>query len=196
MRKSEYKPGIFTKINPKFLTHFLVRIVFVQTLTMWSGEERLVHLTVAAVTGKEIDKTSVLYKSLVEAIDAHRDPGQRFEVVSFELFSFSLTAYVLVDQPRYIRAEVLAQVSDSLQQAFAFEQREFGQPVTSAEVIAVIQQASQGVLAVRLDPLKNDETEETGTISLAPIASKPDEKTGLLRINDSPDGIKLEDWNA
>jgi len=171
-----------------------------KAVAMWSGEERLVHLTVAAGTGKEIDKTSDLYKSLVKAIDTYRDPGQRFEVVSFEIFPFSLTAHVLVDQPRYIRAKVLAQVIDSLLQAFAFEQREFGQPVTAAEVIAVIQQASQGVLAVRLDEkpplwsLKNDKTGETGTILLAPIASKPDEKTGLLRIN--PDGIKLEEWNA
>jgi hypothetical protein len=64
---------------------------------------------------------------------------------------FHLAARVKVD-PDYETAVVLAAVESALRAQFSFEAREFGQPVASSEVIAVMQSV-RGVTAIDLNKL-------------------------------------------
>ena len=118
---------------------------------LWNGERLLVHLTVAAADGGGVDETSDFYKNLTAGIDAARHPDQPVRVDSYQLLQFNLEAKVGVDRD-YIVEDVLAAVSEALQEAFAFEQRTFGQAVTVSEVLAVMQRV-KGVIAVDLDKL-------------------------------------------
>ncbi|WP_088888990.1 putative baseplate assembly protein [Leptolyngbya ohadii] len=122
-----------------------------QAVALWTGNAQIVHLTIAAVGGDAVLPESSLYQNLLDAIDAARDPVQRVQVDSYQPLRFNLEARLLID-PRYDAKTVIAQVEAALQQAFAFEQRGFGQSVTSAEAIAIVQSIA-GIIAVDLDAL-------------------------------------------
>ena len=126
-----------------------------QATWLWDGEQRIVHLTIAAATSNgadfTVDPTSALFANLTSAIDAARDTVQRLLIASYEPIFFRLKARILID-PSYIAEKVLAAVTAALQQAYAFEQRSFGQPVHKSEVLAIIQ-AVEGVNAAFLDQL-------------------------------------------
>ncbi len=122
-----------------------------QATPIWAGASRRVHITVAAANGDPILPTSALYLNLESAIEQARDPGQPFQLDSYQPLFFNVAVKVLVD-PRYVTQDVLAAVHESLLAAFGFENRGFGQPVTSAEVVAVIQRVP-GVIASDLDQL-------------------------------------------
>ena len=126
-----------------------------QAVALWQGTTRLVHITVAGVDGAEVPTDSELYGNLVSAIDAQRDPVHPVEVASYEPRRFHMEASVLVD-PRLVAADVLARVTEALRDAFAFAERAFGQPVTAAEVMKVMQEV-EGVVAVDLDRLVPDD---------------------------------------
>jgi predicted phage baseplate assembly protein len=122
-----------------------------QAVSLWDGETRLVHLTVAAANGEPLDPNSELSTALIKAVDAARDPAQRVRIDSFQPLFFNVAAKVLVD-PRYSVATVLADVEAALHTAFAFAKRSFGQAVTAAEVVTMIQKVP-GVVATDLDRL-------------------------------------------
>jgi hypothetical protein len=118
---------------------------------MSRGETTLAHLTVAAANGDELPQTAPLLKNLEDAIDAVRDPGLRFELASYARILFDLEATVLIE-PRYDSEKVLAAARSAVLEAFSFARRNFGQPVTAAEVISVIQGVA-GVIATDLNGL-------------------------------------------
>jgi predicted phage baseplate assembly protein len=122
-----------------------------QATSLWAGETRIVHITVATASGGAVDPSSALYENLSNGVDLARDPVQEVRIASFEQVLFKLGARVLVDS-RYVAADVLAAVADALRAAFSFEQRGFGQAVTAAEIIRIIQ-GVQGVIATDLDRL-------------------------------------------
>ena len=65
---------------------------------------------------------------------------------------------------------MLAQIEADLNTAFAFEQRSFGQPVTAAEVVTLIQQVP-GVIATDLNQLYvTGATAQLNQVLSAPIA--------------------------
>lgn len=134
---------------------------------LWNGEQRLVHLTVATASGDPVDPTSELYLNLKAGIAAAQDPVQKVVVASFEPVAFRLAAKVLPDA-RHVAADVLAAVDAALRAAFSFDERAFGQPVTAAEVITVIQNVP-GVIAVDLDRLYRSD-DATGPSQTAPAA--------------------------
>jgi hypothetical protein len=140
-----------------------------QALPLWDGERRLVHITVAAANGDPVDPQSALYRNLVQAIDAARDPAQPVLVGGYVSRSFSLSAKVLV-APRYVVTDVLTAVEAALRAAFAFCQRSFGQAVTAGEVTAVIQDTA-GVVATDLDRLYRDLSGPPGKASRLPAAT-------------------------
>jgi|DewCreStandDraft_2_1066082.scaffolds.fasta_scaffold00296_49 hypothetical protein len=137
-----------------------------QAVALWSGETRLVHVTVAAADGSQVDPQSDLFKNLRSAIEAVKDPVQPVEIAGFIPRSFSLEARLFID-PRYHPEDVLAQVRQALLDAFSFAQRAFGRPVAAAEAITVIQ-AVTGVIAVDLDRLELDPLPRA---QLAPITT-------------------------
>jgi len=73
-------------------------------------------------------------------------------VANYQPLFFDIEAQVLVDQPRYVEADVFAAVTTALQNAFSFEARSFAQPVTASEVTAIIQSVP-GVIASDLTRL-------------------------------------------
>ena len=151
-----------------------------QAAWLWDGERRIVHVTIAAAASNGVDFTvapsSPLFTHLAEAMDAARDTVQPLAIASYEPIFFRLKARVLID-PAYIAEKVLAAVKAALTQAYAFEPRDFGQPVHKSEVVAVIQ-AVEGVTAAFLDELYlRGQTPDLYTPLLASRArcDKPDE---------------------
>jgi hypothetical protein len=122
-----------------------------QAVALQSPVARIVHLTVAGADGSVCDPTAKLFQSLTAAIDQAVDPVQRYVVAAHQPRAFNLAATIAVDA-RYETAAVLAAVRAALTNAFSFEHRTFGQPVSGAEVISAIQ-AVPGVVASDLQRL-------------------------------------------
>jgi predicted phage baseplate assembly protein len=168
---------------------------------LWVGGRDLVHLTVAGATGSEPGNDVV--SNLKTAIQTASDGSQPFVVSPFAQRYFTCQVRVAIN-PRFVVTEVLAAVEERLRTAFSFEARTFGQSVTGAEVITLVQQLA-GVLAVDLESLIA--YEDDGTVSGAPSAPEsgavlarrarwnPDAKTlepaELLLVN--PVGIVLSE---
>jgi predicted phage baseplate assembly protein len=115
------------------------------------GETQLVHVTIAASNGTEIAPTTDLYRNLFDAIDAARDPLTEFRLASFERRLFRVAAELVTDAAHQWEA-VRAGIVSALLGAFSFESREFGAPVSAAEVITTMQGVA-GVVAVDLNEL-------------------------------------------
>ena len=162
-----------------------------QAVSLWSGEYHLVHLTVAGADGKPVDKTSDLYKNLVDAIHSVRDPAQMVQVDPFDSLLFNIKAGLVID-PRYLSQVVFPDAENELKNAFAFSKRAFGQPVTAAEVVTILQ-GVEGVIAVDLDALHlTGTTEALNQILQADIAHVENDvvhHAQLLLVNTL--GIKL-----
>jgi hypothetical protein len=121
-----------------------------QAVDLWSGEHHLVSLTIAGSDGKPIEDDKFL-ENFSDALDAARDPAQQVKVTSFDQLLFDLTTKVAVDR-HYIVDDVFSDIQAALVDAFSFARRGFGQPVTAAEVVTVIQKVP-GVVFVDLDYL-------------------------------------------
>lgn len=164
-----------------------------QATLLWNGERKIVHITVAAADGGFVNETSDLYKNLINGIDAARHPDHHICVDSYKSLRFNLKAKVQVDSD-YIKKDVLIAVSDALRNAFAFETRNFGQPVTPSEVLAVMQKV-KGVVSIDLDDLNGQDPFKKPLFRIpADIAhwdknTREIEAAELLTIN--PDGIVL-----
>jgi hypothetical protein len=123
-----------------------------QAVAVWSGQTRLVHITVAQANGDPVSPVSLLYQTLVQAIELAHDPVQPFMVAPYQPLTFNLSASVRVDQPRYLAQTVMAQVAAALVDAFSFDSRAFAQAVTAAEIVTLIQSVP-GVIATNLTNL-------------------------------------------
>ncbi|HXJ63901.1 MAG TPA: putative baseplate assembly protein, partial [Actinomycetota bacterium] len=128
-----------------------VGIAKAQASSIWDGRRSIVHLTVAAPGGAAVDPTSKLAQSLRAAVDAGRDPIEEVRIGSYRPLEFRTSAKVLID-PAYGPDDVLGRVRITVDDAFSFDRRAFGQSVTAAEVITVIQGVA-GVVATDLDLL-------------------------------------------
>ncbi|SPE40630.1 hypothetical protein SBA3_3800022 [Candidatus Sulfopaludibacter sp. SbA3] len=123
-----------------------------QAIAVWSGETRLVHLTVAASDGTSVVKGSFLYTTLRNAIVNLKDPVQTFLLAGYQPLPFNLTAAILVDKTNYDSATVQAAAASALSAAFSFPMRAFAQAATEAEIVTLIQSVP-GVLACNLSQL-------------------------------------------
>ncbi|HEX6288350.1 MAG TPA: putative baseplate assembly protein [Herpetosiphonaceae bacterium] len=164
-----------------------------QATWLWSGEHRLIYLTVAAADGGAV--ASTLFTNLKDAIDLARDPIQQVTIASYTPIAFNLEAKVLIERG-YLADKVKAAVTDALQQTFSFDQRGFGQAVTKSEVLATIQ-AVEGVEAADLDKLylvgqaqKLNERLPARTATWDPTALQPTPKPAEL-LTLSRDGVAL-----
>jgi predicted phage baseplate assembly protein len=137
-----------------------------KAVMLWKDGTRLVHITIAAVAPTTtpdtegarsalatnvVERSSALYTNLVETIRGASDSAQQFQIDSYQPLFFNVKAKVLID-PAYTPAAVLTAVETALKDTFTFEKRDFGQPVTAAEVVTVIQGVT-GVVATDLDHL-------------------------------------------
>jgi Baseplate J-like protein len=164
-----------------------------QALPLWNGETQMVHITIAAAQGNAVFQDSNLYTKLVAAIEQARDPIQQVQVDSYERLLFNIAARLLLD-PRYEAKVVNAKIYHTLKTIFAFEQRQFSQDVTAAEVIAAIQTVA-GVIAVDLDALYQVGRSKARERSLPALSARYDvasetiKPAQLLQLN--PAGIQL-----
>ncbi len=127
------------------------------TTWTWYGETRGVFITVAGPGGSKIEEGSSTYKHLLDAIRKAGDPYIPVRVASYAPAYFQVEAKVQVD-PDQMQDKVLAEVEQALRRQFSFEAREFGQPVTRSEILAVMQNV-RGVVAVDLDVLKRSDNQ-------------------------------------
>ena len=166
-----------------------------QAIDLWNNGNHIVHLTVAAADGTPI--TDVKFqKNFMAALDAARDPAQLVKVDTFTRLLFNLVANIAVDR-RYIATVVLNAVQTALIGAFAFAERSFGQPVTSAEVITVMQKVD-GVVYVDLTALylskQSPALNQILSSSIAHGFGGTVQPAELLLIN--PYGITLQEVSA
>lgn len=179
-----------------------------RAVAVWNEERFMVHVTIASATGRAIRTDSDLYEDLVEAIENVSDSSQQFQVDSYKPAFFNVKAKVKMDS-RHVKTSVIAAVESALKAAFSFEKRTFGQPVTAADIVSVIQSVP-GVVATDLDqlyryqdsiPIPEPQTEilpDTGMLpSDLPLWNKGNkeiQKAELLLIN--PVGITLEEMKS
>ena len=116
-------------------------------LTLKAG--RTVFVTIAGEQGARPDADHPVAIKLVAAMKKSGDPLVRFEVRAYDIASFRLALKVKVHAD-HLRDKVFADVTAALQGTFAFEAREFGQPVALSEIVAVVEQVP-GVVAVDID---------------------------------------------
>ena len=121
-----------------------------QAVQLWDGRAYFAHITVGGVDGGPVDPVATL-PNLLAAIERVRDPAHEVLVQSYAARSFGIAAQVLVD-PRYATAAVLVAARSALEDAFLFAARSFGQAVSAAEIVTVIQSVA-GVQAVSLTRL-------------------------------------------
>jgi hypothetical protein len=115
------------------------------------GRRRQVHLTIGGTGDIEIDESSDLHRNLVEAIRRYGDPYQPFVVAMREKIVIAGQARAKV-HPDYLWTDVAPRIRAALAERFAYDRRDFAEPVYPAEVVATIQSVP-GVSYVDLDAL-------------------------------------------
>jgi predicted phage baseplate assembly protein len=122
-----------------------------QARELWSGQEKVVHLTVAPEADAELTQSAPLIMNLTDAIEGVRDPARPVIVQPFQRRFFTLTARLEVD-PAYLAEDVTLWVRESLQQLFGYDTRKLAQSVSAAELISALHSV-RGVLSTDLDAL-------------------------------------------
>jgi hypothetical protein len=136
--------------------------------TLWSGEQQLVHLTVAPATDSLMDEEATVLASLREAIDLVRDGTDKVAIAPYARRYFQLSAR-LYKHSDHLAEDVEAAAREALVAGFGYAARDLARPVSAAEAVAMLQ-AVPGVVGVDLDILAaiegNDpEAEGPGTLA-------------------------------
>lgn len=120
-----------------------------QAVWVWDGRIRSVFLTVSGPDGQELDETGAVISSLKEVLRTYGDPFVAFTIKSYRKALFQVHGSVTVDAD-HVADTVLSAIHEDLRVRYAFDAREFGQPVALSQVVAAIQ-AVPGVVAVDID---------------------------------------------
>jgi predicted phage baseplate assembly protein len=108
-----------------------------------------VHITVAAPGGAPVSPGTL--SVLRAALDAAGLPGRKLGLDSYQALPFTVGVTVL-PAPDRRPDEVYSAVVNALREVYAFDRREFAQPVTAAEALATVQRVP-GVVAANLTAL-------------------------------------------
>ena len=129
-----------------------------QSRLLWNGSAQIVQLTVGGADGQPIPSDADLLKNLTSSLLLNADPSLvlRVPIDTFVAHDFSLTLALDID-PRFITANVQAAVQALLVQSFSFAERDFGQPVSEAEIVALVQTVP-GVIASNVVALTDETT--------------------------------------
>jgi predicted phage baseplate assembly protein len=102
---------------------------------VWSGRERVVHVTVGSATGGPVAPSD--QQLLLAAMLQEGDPTLPVQVDTYVARSFKVTASLIVD-PAYDLDSTKTQAAAALGAEFNFAQRSFGQSATEAEVMTAL----------------------------------------------------------
>lgn len=144
-----------------------------QAVWLWDGTQRVIFITVAGPNGATIGDESSLYEALSNSLQRAGDPFVKMVVKSYRLAQFTVKATIKVHED-FLEDKVLQDVTATLRDAFRFERRSFGQPVSRSEVISVMHQVP-GVLAVDVDGFHAGQGKSSSS------ATKKQSKTGLKK---------------
>ena len=124
-----------------------------KALSIWigGGAARGIFVTVAGVDGAAIDNSSATYSNLIEALRRYGDPLLPLQVRSYSPVKFRIEARLKIAHDA-LADLVLPVVESRLREHFSFAARDFAQPVTLDEVMALMQGVT-GVEAVDVDAL-------------------------------------------
>ena len=122
-----------------------------QALSLQRGESPWLLLTVGSSQETPLSPTDATWMKLEAAIRETREPSLKVRIISYSQRLFTVKARFR-RHPDHRLEDVVAAQSDALRKTFHFRHRRFGQPVTAAEVITVLQNTA-GVVAVDLDEL-------------------------------------------
>jgi hypothetical protein len=159
---------------------------------VWTGERRIVHLTVAAAGGAKLDPGDQMIVDLVSALDLARHVEAPVVVADYERVEFEVRAQIDVNARRTV-ADVLAAVEAAVATAFSFDARELAQSVFVSEVLSVLQDVAgvDGAVLQELHPL--------GGSGRADLLAHPARRQGganlpaqLVVVADT--GIQLTEW--
>ena len=117
----------------------------------WTGEVRGVFVTVAGPGGSRMAENDPLIENLETEIKKAGDGLVPVRVGCYRRAYFQCSGSVKV-HPDHETETVLAAIDGRTRQAFAFANREFGQPVTLGELTALVQKVP-GVVAVHIEAL-------------------------------------------
>ena len=119
---------------------------------LWSGQQKVVHVTVAPEADAELSATDPLLGNLADAMERLRDAARPMVLQPYARRYFALTARIVHDRS-YREADVLLWTRKEIEALFGYEARALAQPVSAAEVIAALHGAP-GVVSVDLDALE------------------------------------------
>jgi predicted phage baseplate assembly protein len=118
---------------------------------LWSGQQKVVHLTVAPVADADLTDSDPLILNLAAAIEKVRDPGRPLIIQPAVRRLFQMQASIGT-HPDYLPADVAVAAQATLEAAFGYPVRGLGQSVSAAEIIAALHRVP-GVVLVDLDTL-------------------------------------------
>lgn len=122
-----------------------------QARELWSGEQKVVHLSIASEADAELTESDTLLANLTEAISKVRDPRRPLIVQPYRRRYFAMTAQIVCDSD-YRTEDVVLWARRSIEEIFGYDARQLTQSVSAAEVISALQ-AVLGVVSVDLDAL-------------------------------------------
>lgn len=122
-----------------------------QARDLWSGRDKVVHLTITPETDSPLAAGDPLVRNLRDAMERLRDPARPLLVQPCARRYFALSAQLRAD-PAHVLAEVELGARRSIEARFGFAARDLAQPVSAAEMIAALHGVA-GVVSVDLDDL-------------------------------------------
>lgn len=126
---------------------------------VWQGETRRIVVTVAGYDGATVPADSTTHARLLGAFRELGDPLVAVDLLSYQPATFRLGLRVLVDGA-YDTDTVLGATEAHLRNAFAFDNRDFGQMLSLSAVAAAAHQVD-GVKAVDIDRFSRSTAPQT-----------------------------------
>jgi hypothetical protein len=136
-----------------------------------SGPARGVFLTVAGPGGAPVDPSGKTHKNLLGALRDYGDALVTLTIRSHTLATFRLSVNVKVAVDAVVD-DVLDDVRAALEEAFGFEARRFGQPVSIDEIDAVIHRVAS-IEAVDVNVLRRSDQPVSPAVRPRLFASLP-----------------------
>lgn len=123
-----------------------------QARELWSGQNKVIHVSVAPEADAELTASDPLITNLADAMNKARDPSRPLILQPYSRRFFALTARITPDTA-YRAEDVSLWARQQIEALFGYTARQLAQSVSAAEIIGALHQAT-GVVSVDLDALE------------------------------------------